>query len=149
MTDGLDQAIVNAGIALLQADASLTVFRDSVPDPTPNPPYVVVRSTIDFPSDDPDNSGDGKSRVRVVRWFCYCVGGGTGATPDSAEVAALAVAQRVRTQLLDVRPTVTGFAVGAVGPIRWEQSVPPQKADETIGVPIREATVVYRLRATN
>lgn len=149
MTDGLDQALATAGVALLQADASLTVFRGGVPSPTPNPPYVVVRTTVERPSDDPDNAADGKSRVWVVRWFCYCVGGGTGATPETAEVAAIAVAQRVRTQLLDVRPTVTGFGTAAVGPIRWEQSMPPQKADETTGAPIREAVEVYRLRATN
>lgn len=147
MTDGRDLALMNAGIALLQADANLTVIRGDAP--TPAPPYVVVRSTIDRPSDDPDNAVDGRSAVWVCRWFCYCVGGGTGATPDTAETAAMEVAQRVRTALLDVRPTVAGFTAGAVGPIKWEQSQPPQPSDETTGVPIREAVVVFRLRATN
>jgi hypothetical protein len=146
VTDGLDQALANAGLALLTADTSLVVFRGGVPNPTPNPPYVVVRTTVDRPSDDPDNSLNGKSGVWVCRWFCYCVGGGTGATPTEAEIAAIAVAQRVRTALLDVRPTIVGLSPG---PIRWEQSSPPQSPDELTGTPIREAVEVYRLRATS
>ncbi|HTI19972.1 MAG TPA: hypothetical protein VNC22_06485 [Sporichthya sp.] len=146
MTDGLDQALASAGVSLLQADASLTVYRGGAPSPTPDPPYVVVRTTVDRPSDDPDNALNGRSGVWVARWFCYCVGGGPGATPEDAEVAAIAVAQRVRTQLLDVRPVIAGLSCG---PIRWEQSTPPQIPDELTGVPIREAIEIFRLRATN
>jgi hypothetical protein len=146
MTDGLDAALAAAGVALLQADTSLTVYRGGVPSPTPTPPYVVVRTTVDRPSDDPDNSLDGLSKVWLTRWFCYCVGGGPGATVDAAEVAALAVAQRVRTQLLDAQLTIPGLSCGL---IRWEQSNPPQSPDETTGFPVREAVEVYRLLATS
>lgn len=148
MTDGLDQALANAVPELLEGDAELTVFRGGVPNPTPPPPYVVVRSIVRRPSDDQDNSGDGKSRVFVVDWYVYSVGGGAG-TPEVAEIAALAVAQRVRTQLLDVRPTIQGFAAGSVGPIRLEDSTPPGRPDEMTGVPIAEVVQIYRLRATN
>lgn len=146
MTDGLDAALAAAGVALLQADTSLTVYRGGVPNPTPNPPYVVVRTTVDRPSDDPDNSLDAGSRVWVARWFCYCVGGGTGADVAAAEVAAIAVAQRVRTQLLDAQLTIPGLSCGL---IRWEQSNPPQPPEESTGYPVREAVEVYRLRATS
>lgn len=149
MTDGLDQALAAAGVALLKNDPGLTVYRGGAPSPTPDPPYVVVRTIVSRPSDDPANSADGKSRVWVVDFYCYCVGGGPGATPEDAEIAAIAIAQRVRTQLLDVRPTVPGFYAEAIGPIRWETSIPPQRADELTGVPIREATEIFRLRATN
>lgn len=145
MTDGLDQALSAAAPLLLEADAGLTVFRGGVPNPTPTPPYVVVRSSIDRPSDDPDNSGNGRSSVWVVRWFCYCVGGG-GGTVEDAEVAAIAVGQRVRTALIDVAPTVAGFATGL---IRLEQAQPPTRPDEITGVPIAEVIQIYRLRATN
>lgn len=145
MTDGLDQALAAAGIALLQADANLTLYDGGVPSPTPQPPYVVVYTTIDRPSDDPDNAVDGKTRVWVARWICHCVGGGLGANPAQAAQAARAVAQRVRTQLLDVRPVIAGLSPGL---IRWEQSTPPQR-DETTGVPVMDAVEIYRLRATN
>jgi hypothetical protein len=146
MTDGLDAALAAAGVALLQADASLVVYRGGVPSPTTNPPYVVVRTTVDRPSDDPDDSLEGMSKVWLARWFCYCVGGGSGATPEAAEVAAIAVAQRVRTQLLDAQVTISGLSCGL---IRWEQSNPPESLNETTGSPIREAVEVYRLLATS
>jgi hypothetical protein len=146
VTDGLDQLLASAAVTLLQADAGLTVFRGGVPDPTPDPPYVVIRTAPpDRPSDDPDNSLNGKSGVWVTHIYCYCVGGG-GGTPADAEVASIAVAQRVRTQLLDARITIAGLSCG---PIRWDQSLPPRRSDEITGVPIVEAVEIYRLRATS
>lgn len=137
MTDGLDQALANVGLDLLRADAQLTVFAGSVSSPTPAPPYVVVYFTVGRPSDDPDNSADGLSRVWVARWICHCVGGN--------DTAARAVAQRVRTALLDVRPTVAGLSCGL---IRWEESQDPQR-DETTGSLVMDAVEIYSLRATN
>jgi len=55
------------------------------------------------------------------------------------------VAERVRTQLLDVRPVVAGLATGL---LRLEQSLPPAR-DESTGVLVMDAVVVYRLRATS
>jgi hypothetical protein len=145
VTDGIDAALASAGVALLQADAALTVYRGNAPSPTPAPPYVVVRTTIDRPPADPDNPLSGRSAVRLVRWYCYCVGGGQGATPDTAETAAIEVMQRVRTQLLNARPVIAGLTCNQ---IYWEQSQPPQQSDETIGNPIREAIEVYSMKAT-
>lgn len=140
MTDGLDQALVNAGLTLLNADPltpALVVYDGAVPSPTPAPPYVVVYTTVDRPSEDPDNSADGRTRVWVTRWVCHCVG--------ADAVAARAVAQRVRTQLLDVSPTIVGLSCGK---IRQEQSQPPQR-DETTGVLVMDAVYVYRLKANS
>jgi hypothetical protein len=141
VTDGLDQALANAGIALLQADTSLVVFDGAVPRPTPDvsngPGYVLVYTTVDRPSDDLGNALDGRTRVWTGRWICHCVGGNAA--------AARAVAQRVRTALLDVRPVVTGLATG---PIRWEQSNPPLR-DESTGLVVMDAVEIYRLLATN
>lgn len=146
-TDGLDQALAAAGIALLQADTGLTVFRGGVPSPTPAPPYVVVRTYVNRPPEDPDNPLTGRSGVWLAYWYCYCVGGGgLDATPESAEIAAIAVAQRVRTQLLDVRPVIPGLSCNL---IKLEDSVPPQPLDESTGSPIREAIEIYRLKATS
>jgi hypothetical protein len=138
VTDGLDQALANAGLALLTADVALTVYDGVAPNPTPDvgaTPYVLVYTTIDRPADDPDSSLDGTSDVWLARWICHCV----GATP----AAARAIAQRVRTQLLDQRPVVTGLACGL---IRLEQSQPPTK-DETTGGAVLDAVEVYRLKA--
>lgn len=139
MTDGLDQALYNAGLALLTADPSLTVF-DGVVTAGAAPPYVVVYGTVARPSDDPANSADGRTRVWVPRWICHCVGGNA--------TAARAVAQRVRTAMLDVRPTVAGFAVGAVGPIRLEAPPNPPSKDEMTGVVVMDQVETYRLLAT-
>ena len=145
ITDGLDQALANSAIALLQADLgppALVVCDGVVPNGTSvNAGYVLVYTTISRPSDDPDNSGDGKTRVWVVRWICHCVGG--------TATTARAVAQRVRTALLDVRPTVTGFSASAVGPIRMEGDSQPPQRDETTGVLVMDAVETYRLRATS
>lgn len=143
ITDGLDQALANAGIALLQADLgppALVVCDGVVPNGT-TPPYVLVYTTVTRPSDDPDNSGDGKTRVWVVRWICHCVGG--------TATSARAVAQRARTALLDVRPTVAGFSASAVGPIRMEGDSQPPQRDETTGALLMDAVETYRLRATS
>lgn len=136
MTDGLDQALANAGLGLLVADTSLVVFDGAVP-PNTTPPYVVVYTTVDRPSGDPDNPGNGQTRVWLGRWICHCVGGNA--------IAARAVAQRVRTQLLDVRPVIAGLACGL---IRWEQTTPPTR-DETTGVVVMDAVEIYRLKATS
>ena len=141
MTDGLDQALANAGLALLDADPNLVVFDGIVPSPTPSPPYALVYSMIDRPSEDPDNAANGRSSVWVARWIVHCVGGNAA--------AARAVAQRVRTALLDADvndlPTLAPLSCGR---IRWEQSSPPEK-DETTGKPVMDSVEIFRLRATS
>jgi hypothetical protein len=138
MTDGLDQAVANAGLALLQADTGLVVFDGGVPNPTPTPPYALVYTTVARPSDDPDNSGDGRSRVWNAAWIVHCVGANAA--------SARAVAQRVRTQLLDVTPVITGLSCNR---IRMDPDAPPPQRDETTGVVVMDLTQTYRLRATS
>jgi hypothetical protein len=137
MTDGLDQALAGVALALLAADAGLTVLDGVVPDNSARP-YVLVYTSLSRPSDDPDNAADGQTRVWVSRWICHCVG-------DTA-AASRAVAQRVRTALLDVQPTVPGLSCGL---IRMEgDSLPPDR-DESTGVAVMDAVVTYRLRANS
>ncbi len=142
MTD-YDQAIADAGLALLGADPALTVYDGVVVNPTPDilsNPYVLVYTTVERPSEDLDNSANGRSTVWVARWICHCVGGNAH--------AARAVAQRVRVAMLDANlnglPTLVGLSCGL---IRWEQSSPPEK-DETTGIPVMDAIEIFRLRAT-
>lgn len=135
MTDLLDQAVTDAVLALLTADASLVTFDGIVPDPTPDPPYCLVYTHVMRPSGDPNNPLTGRSALWVARFIVHCVGGNAK--------AARAVVQRVRTNLLDVRPVVAGLACG---PLRMEDTQPPQR-DESTGRPVMDAVSTYRLMA--
>lgn len=134
MTDGLDQALANAGLDLLRADTELTIYGEKVPDGAA-PPYVRVYTWIEWPVDGDGNALDGRSNAAVVRWYCHCIG--------ADDVAARAVEQRVRTNLLDQSPSVAGMSCGM---IRHEQSVPPDP-DETTGALEVDAVNVFRLSA--
>ncbi len=138
MTDGLDQLLANAGLALLNADPGLVVFDGAVPNPTPAPPYAVVYTTVTRPSEDPDNSANGLSGVWVASWIVHSVGGNAA--------AARAVAQRVRTALLDVRPVIAGLSCNR---IRMDPDAPPPQRDESTGSVVMDAVNTYRLRATS
>ena len=137
MTDGLDQAIANAGLALLTADTSLVVCDGVVPAGT-QPPYALVYTTVNRPSEDPDNAADGLSRVWSAAWIVHSVGGNAA--------AARAVAQRVRTALLDIRPVISGLSCNK---IRMDPDSPPPQRDETTGVVVMDLVQTYRLRATS
>lgn len=132
MTDGLDQLMADAGLNLLRADVGLVVLDEPVPQGL-EPPYVRVYTHIEWLADDPANSLDALTSRAVVRWYCHCVG--------STDMASRAVAQRVRTQLLDQRPTITGRQPGL---IRHEQSQPPT-ANEEAGPAVISTVQVYRL----
>lgn len=138
MTDGLDQLLAQAGLDLLTADAQLTVYDGAVPNPYPSPPYALVYTNVGRPSEDPDNPGNGQSRVWVARWVVHCIGGNAK--------AARAVAQRVRTQLLDVRPVIPGLACGL---IRMDPDSQPPRKDETTGALVMDAVQTFSLRATS
>jgi len=141
ITDGLDQAIINSALNLLRADLGpppLVVIDGPVPAGTQvNAGYVVVYAGLTRPSEDPDNALNGRTGVWIARWICHCVGG--------SAVASRAVAQRVRTALLDLSPTIPGF--GAVGLIRMDGDETPPQPDETTGQPVLDTIVTYRLRA--
>ncbi|WP_433078860.1 hypothetical protein ACQP1P_38550 [Dactylosporangium sp. CA-052675] len=139
MTDGLDQALVNAGLALLAADPispAMPVYDGTVPAAATRP-YWVIYTSVSYPAESLDNSVDGRSRVREVRWIVHSVG-------DTA-ASARAGAQRARSQLLDASPTIPGLSCGR---IRMEESQPPVRDDVT-GVPVMSAVQTYRLRASS
>lgn len=142
MTDGLDQALANAVLGLLRADADYNTrcptYDGVVPDGAKTPYRVVYLNTL-RPSEDVDNAHDGRSRVWIQYAIVHNVGGGVDAS------AARAVAQRTRTQLLDVRPVVAGLSCGL---IRLEDSQQPGR-DETTGVFVGDAVQTYRFRATS
>lgn len=138
MADLLDLAHINAGLALLRADASLVVYPDAegFTPVVPAPKYVRVYATIERPADAGANALAGASQQWVTRWYCHCVG--------ANEYSALAVQMRVRANLLDVRPVIAGRNCGL---IREDQALPPTKDDSTGGT-VFDAVVVYRLITT-
>lgn len=138
MADDLDELHAQAGLALLDADAVLTVYDGKVPDPTPAPPYVLVYTTVARPSGEAGaaNALDGASQTFVTRWMCHCVG-------ESA-AAARAVAMRVRAALLDQRPTIAGRSCN---PIRQDDVQSPVK-DETTGRPVMDLVATYSMITT-
>lgn len=150
MTDGFDNALVNGGLALLAADASLVVYPGGVPQPVPPappipPPYVVVYSIVEWAFSDQGDSLDGLAGTPTVRWICHCVGGGPDASPADAEQAARAVAQRVRTALLNKRLVIAGLNLGL---IRQETGGGvPQPVYQT-GDPVMDLIATYRTFAT-
>lgn len=139
MTDGFDQALVNAGLALLAADPivpALVVYDGVVPNPTPAPPYVLVYSTVEWPAGAAGDALDGVSGSPVVRWITHSIG--------TTAVQSRAIAQRVRTQLLNKRPVIAGLDLGM---IRQEPGAAPPTRDETTGVAVMDLVVTYRLSA--
>ncbi len=137
MSDGLDVALAAAGLALLAADVDLVVHDGKVPDGA-KPPYVLVYTTVARPGEHPAIPLTGDSSGFVARWICHCAGANA--------TAARRVAQRVRTQLLDVRPVVAGFGPQQVGPIRQVEVAPPVK-DEGTGRLVMDAVAVYEVYA--
>jgi hypothetical protein len=130
-------AHASAILALLDADntpPALVVLDGAVPQ-TQLPPYVLVY----FDHTDPDQAESrpltGASQRHVTRAICHCVGGN--------QAASRAVAQRVRTALLDVIPSVSGRTCA---PIRAEDSQPTRR-DETTGSLVMDTVLTYRLES--
>lgn len=132
------QAAVDAALALLRADTSLTVY--PAPDGAPAgelvptgavPPYVAVHAVRDFA---PTGDLSSDTRQQRVRLYAHCVG--------LTDAAARVVAGRVQAVWLDITPTVAGLVCW---PIRWDSSA--YQADETTGVRVVELTEVYRLES--
>jgi hypothetical protein len=138
VSDGHDQALVAAIFQLLALDPILSTkaFDGFVPTGT-TVPYVVVYTTMDRPSLDPENGLDARSRIITGRWYCHCVGG--------SAAAARAMVQRVRNQLIDVRPAVDGMNTGM---IREISGPPAPFRDEATGVLLIDAVVIFELRAS-
>jgi hypothetical protein len=123
-------------IGLLDADntaPALVWFDGKVPtgtDPKVTP-YVVVY----FDSNDPEADFTAAPYLFEMTATCHSVGG-------SAQAARM-VADRVRTALLGVRPTV---ASRACWPIVRESGTPPQR-DESTGALVMDQVDVYVLRS--
>ena len=124
MTDTLDELHAQVALAALAANANiLHVYDATVSNPTPDPPYVLVYTSINRPygTNGAGNALDSTSRTFVVRIKCKCA----GLTAEAARV----VAMQVRTSLLDLRPVIAGRVCG---PMHADaDATPPERDDST------------------
>jgi hypothetical protein len=139
MTDLLDTAVVAAGMTLLQADSLLTVYDSNRPTDAPRP-YVLVYPVTSRPDPAGSNALDGLSRTLDVRLICHCVG-------DTRE-STTAVAQRVRTALLDQIPVIPGHPTAVAGLVKQQSDSTAPNPDRTIGDLIFDEVVIYHFRVT-
>jgi hypothetical protein len=113
---------VTAGLALLTADTSLTVYDGKVTGTATN--YVLVYTFRQLPDGltAPDKlSLTGASTLVDMRLYCHCVG--------STAEASRWVQGRVEAALLDVTPTVAGRMCN---PIRWMDGQQSSRDEETL-----------------
>jgi hypothetical protein len=135
VTDLIDRDLIDAALTPLRADAGLTVYPDGegfVPE-KPTAPYVRVYTSTEWPKEGDANAIDGLSVSTTTRWYVHCVA--------ETEYAAAALAMRVRTALLNVRPTVAGRNCGLI----YMEAAEVTNRSELAGTPTYVRTVVYAM----
>jgi hypothetical protein len=123
----------DAFLALLRADAELTVHDGAVPDDG-DPPYALVYFYVETPDGlvAPDKVPLTFNSDVLECWgYVHCVGANA--------VRARAVSGRVRSALLNKTLVIAGRECF---PIRWRQGQPPQR-DETTGPLVMDQVDVY------
>lgn len=139
MSDLLDELHAQVGLTLLTANPALgpaKVFDGKVPDPTPDPPWVLVYSVVEWTRDGIGTAITASQITVTTTYYCHCVG--------LTAAAARVVGMQARQSLLNVRPVITGRNCG---PIKQFETVPPQR-DETTGRLVMDAVGVYGFTST-
>jgi len=122
----------SAVLALLEAAPNLTVYDGSVPQNTAGS-YVVAYFSADTERSDRLTAQTTASLLRVTTH---------SVAPNPT--AARRLADKVRTALLDVTPTVADWQSW---PIRHDVGLPPQR-DESTGKPVFDAIDAWTWQAT-
>lgn len=135
MTDQLDDLHARAALDLLDANAALTTFDGAVPNPYPEPPYVLVYTHVAWPSNQDDLALDHLSAVCLTTWTVHHVG--------LTAAACRALTMQTRESLLDVTAAVAGRVCF---PIRQDDAQVPMR-DETTGRPLFDAVVTYSMKS--
>lgn len=127
----LIQDHANAWLGLLEPEPNLTVLDGAVPTGAYAPYALLYIMATRLPTA-AGNALDGVSREYDTRAIIHCVG--------ADQVAARAVAAKVESRLLDVRPVITGRTCGL---IRLESALDPVR-DETTGPVVMDMVTTYR-----
>jgi hypothetical protein len=137
MTDTLDETHVQVAISLLTANANiLHVFDSIVDNPTPDPPYVLVYSSVSWPRDGLGTSLTAQQVGITTTYTVHCAA--------LSPVGARAVQMQARTSLLNARPVIAGRNCS---PIKQDESHEPV-LDETTGRAVYDAVSVYSFMST-
>lgn len=139
MSDLLDELHAQVGLDLLEATPGLgatKVFDGKVPDPTPDPPYVILYVSVDWTRDGIGTALNADQVTVMTTYNCHCVG--------LTAASARAVGMLVRSALLNVRPVIAGRSCG---PIKQDETLPPQR-DETTGRLVMDSISVYSYLST-
>lgn len=134
----LEEDHAQVGLALLIANPNLLlVFDEKIPDPTPDPPYVLVWTDVAWTRDGIGTSLTGSQVTVTTTLTCHSV----GLTPS----AARAVAGQVRGSLLNVRPVISGRNCGPIKPVPGSEEV---IRDESLGTAVYDAVGVFDFSST-
>ena len=125
------RAHVNAVTALLTPDASIRIYRATVPG-SPVLPYAVLFAG---PLGATATALDGLSTWRQFRFHINCVG--------STDEQVFALAERVEARLLDVVPTVAGRKTGPI--TRTLETPQPIQRDDDVSPAVLYCTDVWEL----
>lgn len=142
MTDTLDEAHAQVGLAALRLNANLLhvydgkVDEDPATGKTPDPPYVLVYSRVAWPRDGIGTSLSAAQVTITTTFTCHCVG--------LNAAAARAVQMQVRSTLLNLRPVIAGRNCS---PIKQDEALDPDR-DESTGRLVMDAVSVYSYSST-
>ena len=136
MTSTFERDHQDAGLTLLR-NAGLSVLPDAdgFLEPKPQPPYVLVYTSVAWPRAGDANALDGLSVTCTVRWICHII--------TASERAAHEYAGMVREAMLDQRPTITGRNCDLID---FESDAgDPANRSELGAEPRYDLTVVYSM----
>jgi hypothetical protein len=138
MTDYLEETHAQIAFSLLAANPNIPlVFDEKVPDPTPTPPYVVVKTQVEWTRDGIGTGLDAVQDTITTTWTCHCA----GLTP----AAARAVGGQVRSSLLNAQPFI---ANRICGPIKAANTPEPPVRDESTGRLVEDWVLQFGFMST-
>ena len=137
MTDTIEEDHIGQVLAALAANVNLVhVFRSTVDNPTPDPPWVLVYPSVAWTRDGIGTALTGRQVTCTASFICHCVG--------LTDAAALVVAMQVRTSLLNLQPVIAGRSCG---PVKQDTAETPIRDDST-GRVLMDAVSTYSYIST-
>ena len=136
MTDQLDELHAQVFLAALASNTNLTDFDGKVPDPTPDPPWVLTYVTVSWPRDGIGTALTAQQVTVTATATCHCVG--------LNAAAARAVGMQVRSSLLNLKPVIAGRICS---PVKQDDSQPPDR-DESTGRLVMDQVQVFSFTST-
>ena len=131
MSDQLDETHAQVGLAALAANPMLVVFDGVVPNPTPDPPYLLAYTRVEWPRDGIGTAINGTQVTITTTYTLHCVG--------LTAAAARAVQMQARSSLLNLRPVIAGRNCSPIKQVEARSAA----RDETTGRLVMDAVSKY------